>query len=139
MNFHHHTLCDTANLKGIRTFVENSLKTLCTDQGEVELMVLAVDEVCANLILHSNKNNNEPLEVIITPKKDGIMFDIRDRGIFFNYESYDPPLVEDLQKQERRGGLGMLMVRKIMDNIHYEHQPAFNSCKLFKRLASSPI
>lgn len=107
---------------------------LGVDEQSADLMVLAVDEVCANLILHSNQNNSDPLEIRIIPNREGIEFDIRDKGIFFNYTEYEPPDLDDIRKQQRRGGLGLLLVRRIMDQIHYESNAAFNSCRMYKRV-----
>jgi serine/threonine-protein kinase RsbW len=130
-----HTTCHTSNLATIRRFVGQKLQTLGIDEQSIDLMVLAVDEVCANLILHSNQNNSEPLEIRILPGKEGVEFDIRDKGIFFNYTDYEPPALDDIRKQQRRGGLGLLLVRRIMDHVQYERNTAFNSCRLYKRVA----
>jgi serine/threonine-protein kinase RsbW len=135
INYSIKTTCKKENLKQIRVFVGEKLQELGVKEPESDLMILAVDEVCANLIIHSNKNNNQPLEVNIIPQKEGVAFEIKDQGKYFDYSLYEPPQIEDIRREQRKGGLGMLLVRKIMDHIHYETHSDFNSCHLFKKVA----
>ena len=55
--------CSKENLSSIRVFVEATLRKYNISDLEAHKMVLAVDEVCANLIIHANNcNQNEHLE-----------------------------------------------------------------------------
>jgi len=49
--------CLKNNLSRVRNFVEGALKQHAISPIDINLMVLAVDELCANLIIHSHKCN----------------------------------------------------------------------------------
>lgn len=44
---------NTQNLKAVRDFVTQSLLAMSVPDKDINMMVLAVDEVCANRMLHS--------------------------------------------------------------------------------------
>lgn len=130
--------CTKDNLKTIREFVSDNLKNLVIDDSDLNLIVLAIDEVCSNLIIHSNQcDHNEFLEVNIKVKKqpEGVLFEIFDKGIAYNYSEYEEPSLLELIQKRRKGGLGLILVRKIMDQIEFGTENSMNVCRMFKKLA----
>ena len=106
--------------------------------GEVEThkMVLAVDEICANLIIHANncdasKNLNVSVDIIPSKK---VVFSIRDQGKSFDFESYTEPEMDKIVSSRRKGGLGLILVRRIMDHIEFTTEKNYNICRLVKKL-----
>lgn len=129
--------CSTYNLKEIRAFISNCLVEFDINSSDANLIILAVDEVCSNRIIHSNNcNENENLTVSISLTKDeyGICFEIKDSGIPFNINEYHEPSIDDIVKNRIKGSLGLILVRKIMDRIEFEAQNSINICRLFKRV-----
>ena len=129
--------CSTYNLKEIRSFISDSLDQLDINSNDSNLIILAVDEVCSNRIIHSNNCNiNEDLtiDVSLTHNEQGIYFEIRDSGIPFNINEYQEPTISDLVKNKTKGSLGLILVRKIMDRIDFEVKNSINICRLFKRV-----
>ncbi len=49
--------CLKTSLPEIRNFIWGRLEDVSLPESEKNLIVLAIDEVCANLIVHSNKLN----------------------------------------------------------------------------------
>jgi serine/threonine-protein kinase RsbW len=127
--------CSKNNLKDIRNFVSQTLHTLCVAEHEIEMMVLAVDEVCANRIIHSN-NNDETLylELKIMEEKQGISFEIMDEGEPFDPTNLPENNIPQLIKEKRKGGLGLMLVRKIMDSFEVKTENEYTVCKLFKKI-----
>ena len=127
--------CSKNNLKDIRNFVSQTLQSLCVAQHEIDMMVLAVDEVCANRIIHSN-NNDETLylELKIMEEKQGISFEIMDEGEPFDPNHLPENNIPQLIKEKRKGGLGLMLVRKIMDSFEVKTENEYTVCKLFKRI-----
>ena len=98
--------------------------------------MLAVDEVCTNLVVHSNNCNPEEkltLRVRVN-NEDTIEFVFFDQGVAFNSNAYSEPRLPDLIKKKRKGGLGMVLVRRIMDQVEYSKENDFNVCRLVKKL-----
>jgi serine/threonine-protein kinase RsbW len=64
-----------------------------TDEQQY-LLVLALDEVCANLIIHSHGcNNNDTIDIKISRAADGVCFEVKDsKPDSFNNNTVRPPL-----------------------------------------------
>lgn len=124
-------------LRDIRMFVSESLKNHTLPDVQISTLVLAVDEVCANLIIHSHKcNAKENIEISITIDADTIVFDIIDDGTGFDISSYSEPSLGEIVKKKRKGGLGLILVRKIMDKIEMITEDSQNICRLVKNIKS---
>ncbi|MBD3626664.1 ATP-binding protein [Cyclobacterium sp.] len=129
--------CEKSRLAELRVFLSGILSASGLNEITQNQLILAVEEVCANLIIHShdcNPLNHIELEVNIN--QDTIIFEIRDSGKAFNIIEYKSPEINAVIKEKRKGGLGLLLVRKIMDKIEFETDPSFNTCRLIKRLKS---
>ena len=120
----------------IRKFVEQTLSSYSISDIEVHKLVLAVDEVCANLIIHANNcNTDEHLELVVDVNpKSQITFIIKDKGIGFDMTHYEEPELDELVSSKRKGGLGLKLVKRIMDKIEFSTEKNHNICKLVKNL-----
>lgn len=137
MNYGIKVTCNKYNLKEIRDFVYGTLKQVSIEKSDSDMIVLAVDEICSNLIIHSNQNNEEEfieLNIKIKHEPEGIVFEIIDSGDAFNYSTYEEPSLSEIIHQKRKGGMGMMLVRRIMDSIEFKSENTYNVCRLFKRL-----
>ena len=127
--------CSTENLKEVRKFVNSTLSELHISENEISMIVLAVDEICANRIIHSNKSNkNNQLEVEISDKLEGLLFNIKDTGDFYDNTTQEDPDINNLIKEKRKGGIGLMLVRRIMDSIEVKKEDPYTTYTLFKKL-----
>lgn len=128
--------CVKDKLKEIRKFINDSLHNHGLSDLDISTLVLAIDEVCANLIIHSHQcNPNDSLEVVIIIEADkGITFKIIDHGVGFDINQYIEPSLDELVTKKRKGGVGLILVKKIMDDIEFEKVKDTNCCKLFKKI-----
>jgi len=127
--------CTTENLKEVRQFVNSSLSRYSIPESDLNMIVLAVDEICANRIIHSNNSDkNNTLEVIISDNEDGLLFNIKDRGVYYDNTAQSDPNISDLIKEKRKGGIGLMLVRRIMDTIEVKKENDYTTYTLFKRL-----
>ncbi|MCC5945911.1 MAG: ATP-binding protein [Bernardetiaceae bacterium] len=129
--------CLKNNLKKVRDFVESFLKDHNVSAMDIQLMVLAVDELCANVIIHShNCNPRDHIEVSVTNKDNNFVFEIRDsHDAPFNYEDYKAPEMQEVIKERRGSGMGLILVRNIVDEIQYERDGTNNICRVSKRFS----
>ena len=126
----------TENLALIREFVTTVGLQAGISEADIGKIELAVDEACANVIEHAY-GHDASKEVVISANidDDAITFNIRDTG-----KGFDPTKIaqEDLQKliQARKdGGLGMRLIKKLMDEVQYEIVPGQkNELRMIKRL-----
>jgi serine/threonine-protein kinase RsbW len=130
--------CSKNNLMKVRKFVSDVLTTLNIQELEVHKLVLAVDEVCANLIIHSNNcNPDHKIAVQIDhPTETSLVFTIKDTGISFNYLAYQEPTIEDIISSKRKGGVGLILVKRIMDEVEFSKEKNCNICRLTKKIGS---
>ncbi|MCC5919926.1 MAG: ATP-binding protein [Cyclobacteriaceae bacterium] len=128
--------CSKNRLKDIRCFVDQALQSYSFTDIEKHKMVLAVDEICANLIIHSHECNpaqNVRLE-IKENGNDGIIFEITDKGKTFNVKNYREPKINEIVKAGKKGGVGLLLVKRIMDNVEWSTENDRNICRLYKKI-----
>jgi serine/threonine-protein kinase RsbW len=127
--------CSKDNLKNIRDFVTGALKNQGLDEVELNNLVLAVDEVSANLIIHSHAcNPNDYFDLIIRKDKNGVSFEFIDRGVGFDIEEYKSPSIQEIVSQKKKGGVGLILVRRIMDDIDFRNDGNKCVCRLFKKI-----
>lgn len=114
------TYSKTENLENIRDFVfKNSIK-FGFNSYKAEELVLAVDEACTNLIKHAYKYNLTD-NITIELKCCEYKFIVK---IIDNSQPFDPrevtdPDLEQYRKEYRKGGLGIFIMKSLVDNIDY--------------------
>ncbi len=128
--------CSKKQLREIRAFVEKVLKSHAMSDIEAYQIVLAVDEICANLIIHSHQcNADESFEVCINYKDDEeIIFEIVDDGMAFALNQYSEPNLKEIIHKKKKGGLGLMLVQRIMDKIEFHKRNNKNICTLCKKI-----
>lgn len=136
MNYNLKVPCSKDKLKSIREFVENTLKGHAIAELEISQLVLAVDEICANMIIHSHScDESQSIELLIRIEKNkSILFEITDHGLSFNYKEYQEPSLNEIVQSKKKGGIGLMLVKRIMDDVEFKNSPGHNVCRLLKRL-----
>ena len=121
-------------LKWIHESVEQA-KLGAIESRKVEL---ALEEAIVNIIHYAYKDASGSLEIIsrIIPKKR-IEFILKDRGISFDPLQKNPNLDLIAPLEERKiGGLGILLIRQYMDEVHYERHHLYNILTLAKEIST---
>ena len=136
MNYKQKVGCNIENLKGVRDFIRQALKQHGVPDLQISELVLALDEMCSNLMIHSHQCNPEELfEInIILRKGEPIVFEIIDDGNTFDINEFAEPDLGNLVHEKRKGGLGIRLVKSIMDRIEYQNRNGKNVCRLTKNI-----
>ena len=138
MQYNYTAPCSKKNLADIRNFVNKILKNHFNSEIEIHHMVLAVDEVCANLMIHSHKcNPKETIELFIDVKNSEVIFEIKDTGNGFNLKNYQEPTIKEIVVEKKKGGLGLMLVKRIMDKVEFIKNDNNNVCRLKKKIPAS--
>jgi len=125
------------SLSKIGKYVEDAAKSAGLSDKAVYAIQLAVDEACANIIDHAYGGENKgEIDCTLIAKEEGLTIILRDRGRPYNPQYIpDPQVNVPLQKLKPRG-VGVYLIRKMMDEVHYEYSPEEgNILTLFKRLS----
>lgn len=135
MQYKYRVSCQKNRLRKIRSFIGKTLEKHIHSEEEIHFLVLAVDEICTNLIVHShNCNPKEYFDLNVSVAGNHIIFEIRDTGNIFNIMDYKEPSIERLVKEGRQGGLGLNLVKKIIDKIEIAKDENYTVYKLYKNL-----
>ncbi|MBN1446757.1 MAG: ATP-binding protein [Bacteroidetes bacterium] len=127
----------------MRTFVSDAARRFGFSENEVGKIELAIDEACTNIIKHAYKFNPDGIiEIRISSQKGDssptkFVVDIYDSGISFDSSKYTAPDMKEYFKKLRHGGLGIVLMKKLMDEVEYGHMSGQqNSIRLVKYLPS---
>ncbi len=112
---------DYSNLNNLREFIMSHAKENGWDNENAYLISLAVDEACTNLIRYAYKfDKTKKIEIILKPQQDKFVVIIKDSGKPFNPLEVPPPDMEKYFNEFKRGGLGIFIINKTMDEITYK-------------------
>lgn len=127
---------DTRNLKKVRSFLTKIFTKLQVEAIEANQLVLVVDEILANLIIHSAKNNNnKEIDLVVSEEAGEITFEIYDyNSPYFDLTQHEDANPKELIKQKRKGGMGLTLVKNIMDEVEVYYEDNTNIWRLQKRL-----
>ena len=112
---------DISELERLHDFIKQIGKENHIKDGLLDEINLAVEEAIVNVIDYAYPDGVEGEAVINVNEENGfIKFVIKDKG-----KPFDPTQVKEadttLGVEDREiGGLGIFLVRKIMDNVQYE-------------------
>ena len=99
----------------------------------VEACTLAVDEACTNIIKHAYGGEAaHTVRITITVDPARFTVQIFDDGIPFDARTYTAPQVRLYTKQRRSGGLGVHIIRCLMDQVEYRTDNGKNEICLVK-------
>lgn len=128
--------CSRSVLRTVRSFTREVLDSIGISEVDINMLVLAVDEICSNLIIHAHDcDANKAITITILHEGQDLIFEIRDQGSYFDFTQYVEPTLEELVDTRRRGGMGLMLVSRIMDRIQYfRDEQGHNVCRLVKNL-----
>lgn len=121
-------------LDDIREIIADVARENDFDEKEVYALQLAADEAASNIIEHAYEGvSDATFDLICGMDGDALVIIMRDRGAAFDMDSVkDPDLKADLSERQI-GGLGVYLMRKLMDEVHYESARTGNVLTMIKR------
>jgi serine/threonine-protein kinase RsbW len=125
---------DVKELAAIRAFVEQRASALGVDASAIYDLVLAVNEVATNIVVHGYRSQPGTIEIELWQRGDAIEIRLRDQARLFDPTCVPKPdLTLPLHKRPL-GGMGVHVTRQIMDTMHYRVTPeGGNELTLVKR------
>lgn len=129
--------CSRQHLQQVRDFVRGYLSSRELPEITVNQVVLAVDEVVANFMIHANgEDENQFLDLKLTFDNQDLNVEIADYGdtIYLPAPHQNPDL-RDYIRQGRKGGMGMTLVNRLMDRVEFFTRGNHTVCHLSKHLS----
>ena len=104
-------------------------------EDEVQFIVLAVDEACANVIRHAYQGRHDGgVQLMATTKEDRVEFVLVDQGQAPQPGRLKPRSLDEI----RPGGLGLHLIQSVMDEVRYHTSARGNELFLAKMLQPRP-
>jgi serine/threonine-protein kinase RsbW len=110
---------DFSHLKEIRAFVRDTALELGLDEWAAYDLLLAVDEVCSNVLKHGYGGRAGRLTVSVAAVAGGVQAVVRDWGMGFDPEAVPVPDLSVPLEQRTLGGLGLHLVRQTVDELRF--------------------
>ena len=125
---------DTAKLPDVLAFIDTALDGAgCPPRKQMQIDV-AVEEIFVNIAHYAYENGTGSVIIGISLHDDpaAVSITFADNGIPYDPLSHKDPDISLPAEQRKIGGLGILMVRKTMDDVRYEYRDGQNLLMLAK-------
>ena len=118
----------TDNLELIREFVAKVSCKVGFTEDDVDRIRIAVDEACTNVIKHAYEEEGEDhIGIIIKIDYRKLTIIVTDRGKGFDPQSIELPQMEAYLAELCVGGLGIYLMKTLMDEVDYSIQPGIRN------------
>ena len=117
----------------VRHAVEGIARRMSVDVQQIEDLKVAVGEACTNAIKYGcSKDDNHMVEIRCVVLSEGLLVEVRNS--IAGCESPSVPHTPDLDKE---GGLGLYLMRRLMDEVDFDWNHDTAVVRMLKRLAPS--
>ena len=118
----------TENLFLIREFVIKIASKAGFSLEIQEQIALAVDEACTNVIKHAHKfDASRAIDINVVLDSQKMTISIIDKGKGFDVNNLQTPDLKKFAKESRHGGLGIYLMKTLMDDVQYEFNPGIKN------------
>jgi serine/threonine-protein kinase RsbW len=128
------------SLSKISKFVVGAAGAAGLGEEAVYAVEMAVDEACTNIIEHAYGGEGRGnIECTCQINQDGLTVLLRDYGSPFDPSNVPEPDVNAAIEDREVGGLGLYLIHKLMDEVHFEFTPDFgNVLTMVKHTETKP-
>lgn len=113
---------DTRLLEVVGDFVRKNALIAGFNDIDSRSIELAIDEMVSNAIIHGYScAKGEKVSITINILNDGLMIILEEKGKQFDPFSAKDPEFNVPLAERKIGGLGLYIVKQIMDEIYYEY------------------
>lgn len=117
-------------------FVEQVASELHLDKSLLMNLNLVVEEAIANIVMYAYEGKeDENIILTLEKRKDLLQITITDTGIPFDPTGKEAPDVSLVAEERPIGGLGIFLIKQMMDNVSYRRENGKNILTLQKHLS----
>ena len=125
---------DASQLAGLNQFLREFWQAADLEPASLGSFELALEEIFLNIVMHGSRPGSAPqVEVSLSQGADAVTMTIEDEGAPFDPLSLAAPDVTASLSDRRVGGLGVHLVRNLMDAVTYERTAGRNRLCMSKR------
>jgi len=125
---------DEKMLEDIRRSISDSITDVNLGNKEKNGILLAIEEACTNVIRHAYLYGPGTIRIKVKILPNKVVFSIFDKGRQFDFSRIDTPDLKRYVKTGRKGGLGLYLIRKMMDSVDYYSRDGENELRMVKNI-----
>lgn len=125
-------------LEDIRSSIRNVLGETSLSSKDLNSVLLAIEEACTNVIRHAYLYGPGAIRIKVKIFPDRVVFSIFDKGRKFDFDHSEVPDLDRYIRTGRKGGLGLYLIRKMMDSVQYFSHDGENELRMEKRSEKAP-
>lgn len=130
---------DIASLDVIFDYVSTFTESHKIDEAMAYTLMLVVEEIFTNLVKYDPEADNEiPINLSHDDKKISIEF-INNGGHKFDITASRPADIDVPLRERKVGGLGIHLVRHMVDDIEYNYANGTSTIRIVKYLEDSSV
>ncbi len=124
------------DLESSRDLIIEFCGRYCKTSDELDLLEMSILEACHNAILHGKKReNNSICELKLLYDNQSIKAVVKNYGNRFDVAEKNEFSIEQDFLQYKNGGLGIPLIKAIMDSVEYERKSnELNELTIIKKL-----
>ena len=115
-----------SNLDEVLQFLDTELEKMGCSMKIQSQIDVAAEEIFVNISQYAYDHDNGLVIVQIEDEGEEIMITFKDNGTPFNPLRHDDPDIKKKAEEREIGGLGIFMVKKMMNNVKYEYKDGSN-------------
>jgi anti-sigma regulatory factor (Ser/Thr protein kinase) len=118
----------------IMDFVESLMNVACFNSRKAMEVLLVVEEACTNIVKYAYPGKSGSIHIAAKVSGDRLKLIIEDEGIPFDPTTHIVALSQADTKDRPVGGLGIHLMRSLMDEISFEFKDGKNVLTLVKKI-----
>ena len=122
-----------SELPRISRFVEEACDGANVDPATRFDLQMAVDEACCNVFEHAYSGSAGEIDLRFETRGQDVVITLHDHGRAFNPEVVPPPDTTSPLEERPVGGLGLHLMRKLMDKVCFAFSPERGNTLVMER------
>ena len=124
------------NLDEVLRFVEDALEDTGCSLEDQRQIAIAVEEVFINIVSYAYKpgRGDTTLRLDVSQDPAEVTITFIDHGVPFDPLAKEDPDINLPAKQRKVGGLGIFVVKNLMDDVFYEYRDGQNILTMVKHI-----
>lgn len=125
---------DTSQLASIRDFITKNAEENHIPVQISNAIILAVDEAATNIVKHAyHYSAGKNILVTLLVNENECVVSLEDYGDSFDPSLIAQPDMKEYFQQHRVGGLGLYLIRTLMDSMEYKTEPGVSNKLILKK------
>jgi serine/threonine-protein kinase RsbW len=125
----------TDELKLIFAFLDSSLKKIALQDNVQSELELVVEEIFMNMVRHNLETEND-IEIVVDATSREVKISLKDvETAPFDITQTDNVDLEKYINDKKSGGLGIHLIKTLMDDLNFEHKDGISTISITKYIS----